>query len=39
MNYGDKTRSVTIRLTPEQYAFLEKARLPWKSPPPVFSVW
>ena len=25
MNYGDKTRSVTIRLTPEQYAFLDKS--------------
>lgn len=25
MNFGDKTRSVTVRLTPEQYAFLEQS--------------
>lgn len=25
MYFGDKTRSVTVRLTPEQYAFLKKS--------------
>lgn len=39
MNLGDKTRSVTIRLTQEQYEYLERSANALEVTPQNFFEW